>query len=102
MMEQINSQNPQSVVRGVLRATCRLFGDKKEQQIFCFYETSHIHDPNGPSMQCETSQICVRTGAVTNDWRCNKSLINMHTFPSISAARGRERFCFLCFDQKSV
>ena len=49
MMEQINSQNPQGVVRGVLRATCPLFGDKKEHQIVCFYETSHIHVLNGPS-----------------------------------------------------
>ena len=45
MMEQINSQNRQGVVRGVPRVTCPLFGDKKEQQMFCFYETSHMHDP---------------------------------------------------------
>jgi hypothetical protein len=92
MMEQINSQNPQGVVRGVPRATCPLFGDKKEQQMFCFYETSHIHDPNGPS-KCdvkrhEHASEHVRQqmiGGVTT------GTLNMHQFPSTSAAGGRER-----------
>jgi hypothetical protein len=55
MMEKINSQNPQGVVCGVPRATCPLFDDKKEQQMFCFYETSHIHNPNGPS-KCDVKR----------------------------------------------
>ena len=50
IVEQINSQNPQGVVRGVLRATCPFFGEKKIQRIFLFfYETSHIHDSNSLS-----------------------------------------------------
>jgi hypothetical protein len=48
MMKQINSQSPQSVVHDVPRATCPRFGDKKEQQMFCLYETSHIQGPNSP------------------------------------------------------